>query len=63
MVSRPLHLREWVDGFALPFWVLMLLYFWRKSQRMELTLDEKVLAAFAATGLLVDGVLTLLLIV
>ena len=63
MVARPLHLREWVDVLALPFWVLMLLYFWRKAQRMELTLDEKVLAAFAGTGLVVDGILTITLII
>jgi hypothetical protein len=53
-----LRLRELVDVLALPFWILMLAYFWRKAERGDLATEEKILAAFAATGLLVDGTLT-----
>ena len=52
-------LRELVDILALPFWVLMIAYFWRKAERVQLATEEKILAAFAATGLFVDGALTL----
>lgn len=52
------HLRELVDVLAIPFWVLLVVYFWRKAERFQLATEEKILAAFAATGLLVDGTLT-----
>jgi hypothetical protein len=49
-------LSETVDLLALPFWILLFAYFFRKPQP---TLEEKFFAAFAATGFLVDGYLSL----
>jgi hypothetical protein len=55
MKSVP-QIREWVDVLALPLWILLFAYFFRKPNP---TAEEKGFAAFAATGFLVDGYLSL----
>lgn len=48
------------DILALPFWLVLLAYFYRKTE--PLTLEEKVLVAFGCSGLLIDGGLTVRLL-
>ena len=50
------QIREWVDVLALPLWILLFAYFFRKPNP---TAEEKGFAAFAAVGFLVDGYLSL----
>ncbi len=53
---RSVWLPRAADFLAIPFWIMLLAYFLRKP---ELTPEEKVLTAFAGTGLAADIVFTL----
>ena len=42
------------DYFAVPFFIWLVIYFYRKSQTQVLTHEEKVLFLFCCGGLLAD---------
>jgi len=42
------------DYFAIPFLILLVMYFYKKSQKQELTVEEKVLFLFCCGALLAD---------
>ena len=42
------------DYIAIPFFLWLVIYFYRKSEKQELTVEEKVLFLFCCGGLLAD---------